>query len=72
MTQCLDTHDYRYGNFHSGLEPALEEETARLTGVLLDRLTHLMHILEMNGESYRLKRSRESAASPVSEEPDEE
>ena len=31
----------------------------RLTGVLLDRLTHRVHILEMNGESYRLKRSRQ-------------
>jgi DNA replication protein DnaC len=28
----------------------------RLTGALLDRLTH--HILEMNGDSYRLKQSR--------------
>ena len=35
----------------------------RLTGALLDRFTHHVHILEMNGESYRLKRSRESAAS---------
>ena len=30
----------------------------RLTGALLDRLTHHVHILEMNGESYRLKHSR--------------
>ncbi len=30
----------------------------RLTGALLDRLTHHVHILEMNGESYRLKVSR--------------
>ena len=43
----------------------------RLTGALLDRLTHHVHILEMNGESYRLKRSRENAASPASEEPDD-
>ena len=35
----------------------------RLTGALLERLTHHVHILEMNGESYRLKRSRKSAAS---------
>ena len=34
----------------------------RLTGALLDRLTHRMHILEMNGESYRLKQSRMGAA----------
>ena len=27
----------------------------RLTGALLDRITHHVHILEMNGESYRLK-----------------
>ena len=27
----------------------------RLTGALLDRLTHHAHILEMNGESYRLE-----------------
>ena len=27
----------------------------------LDRLTHRVHILEMNGESYRLKQSRLAA-----------
>ena len=32
----------------------------RLTGALLDRLTHHVHILEMNGESYRLKQSRQA------------
>jgi DNA replication protein DnaC len=30
----------------------------RLTGALLDRLTHHVHILEMNGESYRLATSQ--------------
>jgi DNA replication protein DnaC len=30
----------------------------RLTGALLDRLTHHVHILELNGDSYRLKASR--------------
>jgi len=30
----------------------------RLTGALLDRLTHRVHIIEANGESYRLKESR--------------
>ena len=30
----------------------------RLTGALLDRLTHHVHILEMNGDSYRLKESK--------------
>ncbi len=34
----------------------------RLTGALLDRLTHHVHILEMNGDSYRLKDSRQNAA----------
>ena len=29
----------------------------RLTGALLDRLTHHVHILEFNGDSYRLKHS---------------
>ena len=32
--------------------------TERLTGALLDRLTHHVSILEMNGESYRLNQSR--------------
>ena len=41
----------------------------RLTGALLDRLTHHVHILEMNGDSYRLKHSRQSAASQVSDDP---
>lgn len=32
--------------------------TERLTGALLDRLTHRIHILEANGESYRLRESK--------------
>jgi DNA replication protein DnaC len=44
----------------------------RLTGALLDRLTHHVHILEMNGDSYRLaqskRRSRRSQAGSSSEE----
>ena len=35
----------------------------RLTGALLDRLTHHVHILEMNGESYRLNESKARKAS---------
>ena len=31
----------------------------RLTGALLDRLTHKIHILEANGESYRLRESKQ-------------
>jgi DNA replication protein DnaC len=34
----------------------------RLTGALLDCLTHHVHILEMNGESYRLKQSKRKRA----------
>lgn len=30
----------------------------RTTGALLDRLTHHVHILEMNGDSFRLKQSK--------------
>jgi DNA replication protein DnaC len=40
----------------------------RLTGALLDRLTHHVHILQLNGESYRLKaaqsRQRRAHAAP--------
>lgn len=34
----------------------------RLTGALLDRLTHHVHILEMNGDSYRLIDSKRKRA----------
>ena len=30
----------------------------RMTGALLDRLTHRVHILEANGPSYRLRESK--------------
>ena len=43
----------------------------RLTGALLDRLTHHVHILEFNGDSFRLKHSkarRRTAAPPVETE----
>ena len=36
----------------------------RLTGALLDRLTHHVHILEMNGESYRLNPKPKTAEIP--------
>ena len=39
----------------------------RLTGALLDRLTHHVHILEMNGESYRLRQSRQRRRSTTSD-----
>ena len=37
----------------------------RLTGALLDRLTHHVHILEMNGESYRLSQSQKRNLTPA-------
>ena len=43
----------------------------RLTGAHLERLTHHVHILEMNGESYRLKRSQQNAYSRTQDEPDD-
>ena len=48
---------------HFPLTPPFDEWTGvfaseRLTGALLDRLTHHVQILEMNGESYRLKQSK--------------
>ena len=36
----------------------------RLTGALLDRLTHHVHILEMNGDSYRLNQSQKRRNPP--------
>jgi len=41
----------------------------RLTGALLDRLTHHVHILEANGESYRLRQSRSKAGKSTSAGP---
>jgi DNA replication protein DnaC len=38
----------------------------RLTGALLDRLTHHVHILELNGDSYRLKQSKGRRKTPAS------
>ena len=39
----------------------------RLTGALLDRLTHHVHILEMNGDSYRLKQSKRRSRNAAAE-----
>ena len=36
----------------------------RLTGALLDRITHHVHIVEMNDENYRLKQSRSRRRQP--------
>jgi len=45
----------------------------RLTGAMLDRLTHRVHILEANGESYRLRQSKRRLKrrdKPEGQEPD--
>jgi len=36
----------------------------RLTGALLDRVTHRVHIIEANGESYRLRQAKQRAKRP--------
>ena len=41
----------------------------RLTGALLDRLTHHVHILEMNGESYRLRKSQQRRKAALGPDP---
>ncbi len=41
----------------------------RLTGALLDRLTHHVHILQMNGDSYRLNQSKRRSRHPSSATP---
>ena len=41
----------------------------RLTGALLDRLTHHVHILQMNGDSYRLNHSKSRSRRASSETP---
>ena len=56
--------------FRSAPQEAAPHRSERLTGALLDRLTHHVHILEMNGESYRLKRSRENATAQAPDESD--
>jgi len=41
----------------------------RMTGALLDRITHRVHILEANGESYRLKDAKKRAKRKRRENP---
>ena len=67
----FDVFSRRYENGATIVTPNLpfQEWTTvfaseRLTGALLDRITHHVHILEMNGESYRLKQSRSRRRQP--------
>ena len=48
-----------YQPFEEGAEIMGNE---RMTGALLDRLTHKVHIIEANGESYRLKQAKRGTA----------
>jgi IstB-like ATP binding protein len=41
----------------------------RLSGALLDRLTHHVHILQMNGDSYRLNQSKRRSHRASSDTP---
>jgi DNA replication protein DnaC len=41
----------------------------RMTGALLDRITHRVHIIEANGESYRLKDAKKRAKRKRKENP---
>ena len=43
----------------------------RLTGATLDRLTHRCHIIESNGESYRLKDARRRRGDKASDKSDQ-
>ncbi|MGB8481460.1 MAG: ATP-binding protein [Acidobacteriaceae bacterium] len=61
--QCAPSQRYERGSTMVTSNLPFQEWTEvlgseRLTGALLDRLTHHVHILEMNGDSYRLKQSR--------------
>lgn len=42
---------------------------ARLAGALIDRLTHRIHVVEMCGESYRLRQSLHPTSSPTKTKP---
>ena len=42
----------------------------RLTGALLDRITHRVHILQANGQSYRLKDAKKRARKQQRENPE--
>ena len=51
-------HSWRSGDYLPFDEWTAVFGSERLTGALLDHLTHHVNILEMNGDSYRLNQSR--------------
>jgi len=55
--------------FYAAEWPTFAPPLTRLTGALLDRLTHHVSILEMNGESYRLAHSRARKAKTITDCP---
>ena len=65
--KCLQI---RYGELRESMA-SFVFGSERLTGALLDRLTHHVHILEMNGDSFRLadskRRSRRTRSEPPSD-----
>jgi len=47
-----------------GAHPQHETVNERLTGALLDRLKHRIHVLAANDESYRLRESKDRQKRP--------
>ena len=69
------SHRYERGSVLVTIKLPFDEWTdvlgsERLTGALVDRLTHRVHILEMNDESYLLRQSRQATALRSTDEPD--
>ena len=56
MLEQRDNHDLQ--RFMKQLERLEILGSERLTGALLDRLAHRVHILQANGESFRLRDAR--------------
>ena len=58
------------GGSRSAHWPQIFADDERMTGALLDRLTHRVHILEANGESYRLKEAKKRRKTSTKRERD--
>ena len=57
-------HDDALSQKTAALNYGARMGSERLTGALLDRVTHRVHIIEPNGESYRLKDARKRHKKP--------